>query len=81
MWTPIYGVLVLDPSRHSPLQLAKAVVPAPFAGQASYCAAREEPQQLPPGAPSGFAVHPAKAYAERIPLHTHARGQKCPRHR
>ena len=64
METPICGVLMLDPSCYSPLKLVKrwGANSASMGGHLSMRSARNLGSY--PREDSGFAVHPASAYAD-----------------
>jgi hypothetical protein len=72
METPIYGVLILDPFRHSPLELVKSSGARTARGAGILlCGPGGTSAVTPREAHSRFAVHPAKAYAEKTRA-THA---------
>ena len=76
METPIYGVLILDPSDHSPLELVKSSGAHLVRGAGiRLCGSGGTSSVTPEAPPSRFAVHPARAHADRSVRATHA----CPR--
>jgi len=70
MGTPIYGVLILDPSRHSPLEWVKSSGAHLARGAGVLLSGTGGTSAVTPGEdpPGRFAVHPARAYADRPAL-------------
>ena len=80
METPIYGVLILDPSRHSPLELVKSggAHLASGVGILVVQDGRNLSSYPREGPPSRLAVHPAKAHAGRDVRATQATRARVP---
>ena len=83
MGTTIYGVLILDPPRHPPLELVKSsdadlareagILLRSMGGTSAVTPGRIRPADLQ-------CIQPRRTRTAVSALHTHAGGQKCPRH-